>query len=168
MDPLTISGAIAGIKIANEAFGAVKQMIQNGRSVADCGTALGKWMQGVQAVEKEAANRGSITGDNASAKALELVSARNQVRRQRNELREWMQLYGESGSWDQFIKLERDFRVQAKKQKEDAAAARSKRAKKLKDILTAAVIVLFFVLLIGVCLIVYLNIPTAEAISEIQ
>lgn len=168
MDPLTISGAIAGVKIANEAFGAIKQMIQNGRTVADCGTALGKWMQGVQAVEKEAANKGSITGDNASAKALELVSARNQVRRQRTELREWMQLYGESGSWDQFIQLERQFRLEAKEARENLQKQRAKRAAKIKNILVAAVISLFVAIIIAICAVVFLNIPSAEAVQELQ
>jgi len=163
MDPLTISGAIAGIKIANEAFGAVKELISNGRSVSDCGAQLARWFAGASAVEKEANDRSSPVGDNASARAIQVLTARNQIRQQRDELRQWMQLYGPSGSWNEFIQLERDFRLQAKKEKEDAAAARSKRAKKFKDILTAAVIVLFFVLLLGVGLVVYLNIPTAEA-----
>ena len=160
VDPVTITGAIAGIKVANEAFGAIKQMIQNGRTVADCGTALGKWMSGVQAVEKEAASRGSITGDNASSRAIEIVSARNQVRQQRNELREWMQLYGPSGSWDEFIQLERQFRLEAKEAKQNIQKQKAKRLNTLKNVLAAFLITVFFALLIGVCLIVYLNIPT--------
>ena len=162
MDPLTISGAIAGIKIANEAFGAVKQMIQNGRSVADCGTALGKWMAGVQAVEKEAANKGSLTGDNASSRAIEIVSARNQVRQQRNELREWMQLYGPPGSWDEFIQVEREFRLQAKKAKQDAVKNRAARTKKIQSIFLAFLLTLAVGLIIGIAAIVYLNINLPE------
>ena len=162
MDPITISGAIAGIKIANEAFGAVKQMIQNGRTVADCGSALGKWMAGVQAVEKEAANRGSVTGDNASSRAIEIVSARNQVRQQRNELREWMQLYGPAGSWDEFIQLEREFRLQEKKAKQDAVKNRAERTKKIQSIFLAFLLTLAVGLIIGIAVIVYLNINLPE------
>lgn len=166
MDPITISGAIAGIKVANEAFGAIKELISNGRSVTDAGSQLARWFAGASAVEREANNRSPV-GDNASARAIEVLTARNQIRKQRDELRQWMQLYGPSGSWDEFLALERDFRLQARKEKENAAAARAKKSKKIKDILTAAVIVLFFVLLIGVALVVYLNIPTAEAIPQI-
>ena len=54
MDPLTISGALAGIKIANEAFSAIKELISNGRSVTDAGTQLARWFAGASAVEKEA------------------------------------------------------------------------------------------------------------------
>jgi len=162
MDPITISGAIAGIKLANEAFGAVKEMIGNGKSVADCGTALGKWMAGVQAVEKEAANRGSVTGDNASSRAIEIVSARNQVRQQRNELREWMQLYGPAGSWDEFIQLEREFRLQEKKAKQDAVKNRAERTKKIQSIFLAFLLTLAVGLIIGIAVIVYLNINLPE------
>ena len=162
MDPITISGAIAGIKLANEAFGAVKEMIGNGKSVADCGTALGKWMAGVQAVEKEAANRGSLTGDNASSRAIEIVSARNQVRSQRNELREWMQLYGPPGSWDEFIQVEREFRLQAKQAKQDAVKNRAARTKKIQSIFLAFLLTLAVGLIIGIAVIVYLNINLPE------
>jgi len=162
MDPITISGAIAGIKIANEAFGAVKQMIQNGRTVADCGTALGKWMAGVQAVEKEAANKGSLTGDNASSRAIEIVSARNQVRQQRNELREWMQLYGPPGSWDEFIQVEREFRLAAKQAKQDAEKNRAVRKKKIQNILIAFLLTFGLAIIIGISAIVYLNITAPK------
>lgn len=163
MDPLTISGAIAGIKIANEAFGAIKELIANGRSVTDAGSQLARWFAGASAIEREANDRTSPVGDNASARAIEVLTARNQIRRQRDELRQWLQLYGPSGSWNEFIALEREFRLQAKKEKEDAAAARAKRLKKFKDILTAGLIVLFFTMLIGIALVVYLNIRKAEA-----
>ena len=158
VDPITITGAIAGIKIANEAFSAVKEMIGNGRTVADCGSALGKWMAGVQAVEKEAANKGSLTGDNASSRAIEIVSARNQVRQQRNELREWMQLYGPPGSWDEFIQLERQFRLEAKEAKQNIQKQKAKRLNTLKNILVATLITLGIAMMIGIGLVVYLNI----------
>jgi len=158
VDPLTITGAIAGIKVANEAFGAIKSMLENGRTVADCGTALGKWMAGVSAVEKEAANRGSVTGDNASSRAIEIVSARNQVRRQRNELREWMQLYGPPGSWDEFIQLERQFRLEAKEQKQNIQKQKAKRLNTIKNILVATLITFGIALMIGIGLVVYLNV----------
>ncbi len=164
MDPVTVvTGALAGIRAANAAFASIKELIQNGRSVSDCGAQLSQWFAGASAVEKEANDRTSPVGDNASARAIQVLTARNQIRQQRDELRQWMQLYGPSGSWNEFIALERDFRLQAKKEKADAEAAKAKRSRKLKDILTAALIVLFFVLLVGVGLLVYLNIPKGEA-----
>ncbi len=164
MDPVTVvTGALAGIRVANSAFASIKELIQNGRSVSDCGAQLSQWFAGASAVEKEANDRTSPVGDNASARAIQVLTARNQIRQQRDELRQWMQLYGPSGSWNEFIALERDFRLQAKKEKADAEAAKAKRSRKLKDILTAALIVLFFVLLVGVGLLVYLNIPKGEA-----
>lgn len=164
MDPVTVvTGALAGIRVANSAFASIKELIQNGRSVSDCGAQLAQWFSGAAAVEKEANDRSSPVGDNASARAISVLTARNQIRQQRDELRQWLQLYGPSGSWNEFIALERDFRLQARAEKEAVRAKSAARSKKIKDIITAAVIVLFFVLLLGVGLVVYLNIPTAEA-----
>lgn len=163
MDPLTIGGAIAGIKLCNEAFGAIKELVGNGRSVMDCGSVLSKWFAGAQAVEKEASQRSSPVGDTASARAIEVLTARHTLRRQRDELRTYLQLYGPSGSWNEFLALEREFRLEAKKARDDADKQRAKRSQKLKDILTAALVVTFVVLLTGVALVVYLNIPKEAA-----
>ena len=48
VDPVTI---ISGIALANKAFGEVKQLLQNGRQVADCGKQLSDWARGSSQVQ---------------------------------------------------------------------------------------------------------------------
>ena len=139
MDPLTISGAIAGIKMANAAFGVIKQAIQNGREVTDCASALSKWVAGCSAVQKEHSQKTSRLGSSASERAVETLVHMQTIQRQRDELREFLQLNGRPGSWDQFIQLEREYRLQAKKERDDVA----KKQKKKRDIIIAGLIVLF-------------------------
>ena len=80
------------------------------------------------------------------------------VQRQREELREFMQLYGTPGSWQQFLALEREARLELKKAKQNAAKRQAQRLEKLKNIGFAALITLFAAIILAICAIVYLNI----------
>ena len=71
-----------------------------------------------------------------------------------------MQLYGTPGSWQQFLALEREARLELKKAKQDAAKKQSQRLEKLKNIGLAALITLFAAVIIVIGTIIYLNIPT--------
>ena len=82
-------------------------------------------------------------GSNASQAAMDKLIHVQTVQRQREELREFMQLYGTSGSWNMFLKFERDARLQVKKEKEEAEKRRKKKLNLIKNI---AITVLFMVL----------------------
>jgi cell division protein FtsL len=71
-----------------------------------------------------------------------------------------MQLYGTPGSWQQFLALEREARLELKKAKQDAAKRQAQRLEKLKNIGFAALITLFAAVIIVIGTVVYLNIPT--------
>jgi hypothetical protein len=139
VDPVTI---ISGIALANKAFGEVKQLLQNGRDVADCGKQLSDWARGCSQVQEEN-NKQSLMGSNASQAAMDKLIHVQTVQRQREELREFMQLYGTSGSWNMFLQFERDARLQVKKEKEEAEKRRKKKLNLIKNI---AITVLFMVL----------------------
>lgn len=162
MDPVTVvTGAVAGLKLANSAFEQVKNLLENGRSIADAGSALNNYFTGVAAVEKEANSVGPSS--NSTAKATEVLAARIKLREQRQFLREFLQLKGPSGAWDEFLSIERDHRLAAKRLKQDIEKAKRKRITKLKNIAAAALIVIGFSLLAGIGVVVYLNINQAEA-----
>lgn len=139
VDPVTI---ISGIALANKAFGEVKQLLQNGRDVADCGKQLSDWARGCSQVQEES-NKQSLMGSNASQAAMDKLIHVQTVQRQREELREFMQLYGTSGSWNMFLQFERDARLQVKKEREEAEKRRKKKLNIIKNI---AITVLFMVL----------------------
>ena len=71
-----------------------------------------------------------------------------------------MQLYGESGSWQEFIQFEREARLELKRAKQEAEKKRAKRLDLFKNIGIVLLTMLFFGLLILVGLVVYLNMPT--------
>ena len=108
VDPVTI---ISGIALANKAFKEVKQLLQNGRTVADCGKQLTDWAKGCSQVQEEN-NRTKLMGSSSSETAMKRLLHTQTVQRQREELREFMQLYGTPGSWQQFLALEREARLE--------------------------------------------------------
>ena len=166
VDPVTVvTGAVAGLKLANAAFGQVKELLENGRSIADASGALSQYFTGVAAIEKEANSVGPGS-DNTTSRAIEVLAARQKIREQRQFLREFLQLKGPSGSWEEFLAIEREFRLANKKAKEDAEKARRARLNKVRNILAAALIVFGFVLLVGIGVVVYLNISTADAYNS--
>ena len=156
VDPVTV---ISGIALANKAFKEVKQLLQNGRTVADCGKQLTDWAKGCSQVQEEN-NRTKLMGSSSSETAMKRLLHTQTVQRQREELREFMQLYGESGSWDLFLQFEREARLELKKEKEAAAKKKAKRLEMIKNIGLVSIIVLFGVAIITIGLIVFLNIPT--------
>ena len=168
VDPVTVvTGAVAGLKLANSAFEQVKNLLESGRSIADAGSALSKYFTGVAAVEKEANSIGPGS-DNTTSKAIEVLAARQKLRDQRQFLREWLQLKGPSGAWDEFLAIEREFRLANKRAREDAEKQKKIRITRLRNILAAGLIVFGILLVIGIAAVVVLNIPGAEALQELQ
>ena len=154
VDPVTI---ISGIALANKAFKEVKQLLQNGRSVADCGKQLTDWAKGCSQVQEEN-NKTKLMGSSSSETAMKRLLHTQTIQRQREELREFMQLYGTPGSWQQFLALEREARLELKKAKQDAAKRQAQRLDKLKKIGLAALITLFAAIIVAIGAIIYLNI----------
>ena len=99
-------------------------------------------------------------GSSSSETAMKRLLHTQTVQRQREELREFMQLYGTPGSWQQFLALEREARLELKKAKQDAAKKQAQRLEKIKNIGLAALITLFAAVIIVIGTVVYLNIPT--------
>ena len=154
VDPVTI---ISGIALANKAFGEVKQLLQNGRDVADCSKQLSMWARGCSQVQEEN-NKQSVMGSSTSQAAMDRLIHVQTIQKQREELREFMQLYGNPGSWQQFLQYEREARLLVKKEKEEAANKRRKKVEILKGIGLAVLITLFFGMLITIGVVIYLNI----------
>ena len=154
VDPVTI---ISGIALANKAFGEVKQLLQNGRDVADCSKQLSMWARGCSQVQEEN-NKQSVMGSSTSQAAMDRLIHVQTIQKQREELREFMQLYGNPGSWNLFLQYEREARLLVKKEKEEAANKRRKKVEILKGIGLAVLITLFFGMLITIGVVIYLNI----------
>ena len=99
-------------------------------------------------------------GSSSSETAMKRLLHTQTVQRQREELREFMQLYGTPGSWQQFLALEREARLELKKAKQNAAKKQAQRLEKIKNIGLAALITLFAAVIIVIGAVIYLNIPT--------
>ena len=153
VDPVTI---ISGIALANKAFKEVKQLLENGRSVNDCAKQLTDWAKGCSQVQEEN-NRTKLMGSSSSETAMKRLLHTQTVQRQREELREFMQLYGTPGSWNLFLQYEREARLELKKAKENMAKKRANRLNKIKNIFVVFLSFVFFGLLAGIGALIYFN-----------
>lgn len=154
VDPVTI---ISGIALANKAFKEVKQLLENGKSVNDCAKQLTDWATGCSQVHEEN-NKQKLMGSSTSASAMERLLSVQKIQKQREELREFLQLYGTPGSWNLFLQYEREARLELKKAKEDMARKRANRLNKMKNIFVVFLAFMFFALLAAIGALIYLNI----------
>lgn len=111
---------LAELAAFNAAFATVKATLSAGRDIADCAAGIGK-MMGAEAELKDKVEKkqnsiwfvlaGKDTNDFEEFMALE------NIRTQRAELLQTLQLYGRPGLKDDFLKFEADQRVKRKEEK---------------------------------------------------
>jgi hypothetical protein len=113
---------LAELAAFNAAFATVKATLSAGRDIADCAAGIGKMMSAEadlkDKVEKKQnsiwfALAGQDTNDFEEFMALE------QIRSQRVELLQTLQLYGRPGLKDDFLKFEGEQRVKRKKERDE-------------------------------------------------
>ena len=96
-------------------------------------------------------------GSSTSASAMERLLSVQKIQKQREELREFLKLYGTPGSWNLFLQYEREARLELKKAKENMAKKRANRLNKIKNIFVVFLSFVFFGLLAGIGALIYFN-----------
>ncbi|NCW69910.1 MAG: hypothetical protein EBV86_15375, partial [Marivivens sp.] len=66
-------------------------------------------------------------------------------------------------TWNEFVELERQFRLEAKKAKEAEAKKRRQRLEKFRNIAAAGLIVFGLFMLIGIGLVIYFNATASQS-----
>ena len=120
MDPASIGLAITA---ASKAFGAIKAGFAAGREIESMGKDLSRWMSAVSDVDnahKSAQNvsplRKLFKGKEIEASAIEAFTAKKKLEAQRQELKTFINFHYGANSWNEILSLEKDIRLQRKKE----------------------------------------------------
>jgi hypothetical protein len=135
---------IAEIMLANAAFGAIKETIQNGGDLLSAGQKLFDYFDAKSTIQKKA-REGGMKSD------LEEFMALEKLKQQEAELKQMMIYQGRGGMWDDW----QQFQVEARKKREKAEAeAKVKRMKRIEALKTAGMVTLLIVMLGGLGVII--------------
>jgi hypothetical protein len=135
---------IAEIMLANAAFGAIKETIQNGGDLISAGQKLFDYFDAKSTIQKKA-REGGMKSD------LEEFMALEKLKQQEAELKQMMIYQGRGGMWDDW----QQFQVEARKKRERAEAeAKVKRMKRIEAIKTFGMVTLLVVMLGGLGVII--------------
>lgn len=119
--------AIAAIKIANEAIGAIKEFAGHISSVGEMGPQLTKLADSKEQIEKKAKD-----GDMDAFFALE------DIRRKEAEIKQMFIYQGRAGLWDDYQTFMRTRKELKEKERQRAKAKKVARKKAIRDGLTYA------------------------------
>jgi hypothetical protein len=135
---------IAEIMLANAAFGAIKETIQNGGDLLSAGQKLFDYFDAKSTIQKKA-REGGMKSD------LEEFMALEKLKQQEAELKQMMIYQGRGGMWDDW----QQFQVEARKKRERAEAeAKVKRMKRIDALKTFGMVTLLVVMLGGLGVII--------------
>ena len=159
MDPVTL------VATASAAFNGLKQLVQAGRELEDCVTQLSQWAGAVADIDKadEQAKKRKASlfkslipkdGKSIQQQAMEAYTAKLQVRKQRDELRQLISTTQGINGWHEFIRMENEIR----KQRQDTVHDELERRQKVKDLLMAVGLVVLAIGTLGLFLVLVLAI----------
>lgn len=130
---------IAELMVANAAFSAIKETINNGGDLLAAGQKLFDYFDAKSTIQKKARD-GGMKSD------LEEFMALEKLKQQEQELREMMIYQGRGGMWDDWLQ----FQVEARKKREkEEAEAKVKRQKRIEALKTTGMVALLILMLGG-------------------
>lgn len=130
--------AIAAIKLANEAIGAIKEMCGNIQSVGQMGTHLTKLSDAKEEIQKQAAEG-----------SMEAFMQLEEIRNQEAEIKRTFIYQGRAGLWEDYQKFMRTRKELREKERKREEAKRVARKKAIRDALTYGAVGLFVLGLVG-------------------
>jgi len=144
LDPVSIIG------IATTAFKGLKAAVEAGRELEDCMGQLSQWAGAIADLDKsdelikkkkQSLFRSLLpaNGKSIQAQAMEAFAAKRTAQKQREELRQLIQVTTGKHGWDEFIRMEAKIR----KDRQNALYAEIERREKLKDLGIAVLVSLF-------------------------
>ena len=144
---------LAELAACNAAFGIIKQAVANGKSIADCGSAVSNFVNGKADLEKKLHKKKNSLFGGSADHDLEEFMALEKIKQNEIELKEFMMLYGRYHLWDDWQRFQAD-------QRKRRLAEEKKRKKRIHDIVvgtlvTVLIIIGLVVLAVAVALIYY-------------
>src|SRR5210317_687588 len=119
--------------VANSAFAISKQTIQNGRELSSAGAAIANFVSAEEQLKQDLSKKKNSIWTNFLGKTdndLEEFMALEEIRVKNDQLREFMQLYGRAGLYNDYV----SFCAEARKNRKQAKIDAEKRKEKIKDI----------------------------------
>ena len=144
LDPVSIIG------IASTAFKGLKAAVEMGRELEDCMGQLSQWAGAIADLDKSEElikkKKSSLfrsllptSGMSIEQQAIQVFTAKQTARKQREELRQIIQFTTGTHGWDEFLRME----AQIRKDRQSALYAEIERREKLKDLGVAIAVSLF-------------------------
>ncbi|MDB2441749.1 hypothetical protein N9W20_00325 [Candidatus Pelagibacter bacterium] len=138
------------LMVANSAFAVIKQTIENGRELSSAGAAIAKFVGAEEQLKKDLDKKKNSIWTNFLGKEdndLEEFMALEEIRVKNEQLREFMQLYGRAGLYNDYV----SYCADARKARREARINAEKRKEKIKETVMKVVLaVLITALLSGV------------------
>mgnify|MGYP005989037929 FL=1 len=135
---------------ANSAFAIIKQTIQNGRELTSVGSQIATLVGAEEQLKQDLHKKKNSIWTNFLGKTdndLEEFMALEEIRVKNDQLREFMQLYGRAGLYNDYVA----FCAEARKKRRQAAIDAEKRREKIKEIALKIILaILITALLSGV------------------
>jgi len=130
---------LEALALANGAYAIIKQTIENGRELTSAGAAIAKFVGAEDQLQKDLHKRKNSMWTNFLGKQdndLEEFMALEEIRRKKETLREFMQLYGRANLYSDYLA----HCAEARKKRKEAAIARQKRSEKFQDMFLKVVL----------------------------
>lgn len=125
--------------VANSAFAVIKQTIENGRDISSAGSAIAKFVGAEDQLQQDLNKRKNSIWTNFLGKTdndLEEFMALEQIRVKKDQIREFMQLYGRANLYTDYIQYCAD----ARKARKEARIKALKRKQKMQDTILKVVL----------------------------
>ena len=132
IDPLTLTTAISA---ASAAYGQVKKLVQAGREFEEISESLGKWMGAVSDIDNINKNSNNpstfdkLFNGSVEEVALKSYSAKLQVQKQREELKNWIVGHYGLAGWENLLKEEGRIR----KARQEAIYTKQEQQRMIRD-----------------------------------
>ena len=126
--------------VANSAFEIIKKTIQNGKELHSAGSAIANFISAEEQLKQDLQKKKNSIWTNFLGKTdndLEEFMALEEIRVKNEQLREFMQLYGRAGLYNDYVK----FCVDARKTRQEAKIKAQKQKEKIKDIILKFILV---------------------------
>lgn len=127
---------LAELAAANAAFAVIKQAISNGKEIADCTKAISSFVNAKESLRKKSVGR--------KRHDLEEFMALEKIRRQEEELKEYMIYAGRPGLWYDWVR----FQANARKERLAEIERRKKRKAKIIEIILLSILLVMLGLVI--------------------
>ena len=125
---------LEALALANGAYAIIKQTIENGREISSAGAAIAKFVSAEDQLQQDLHKRKNSIWTAFLGKTdndLEEFMALEEIRRKKETLREFMQLYGRPNLYQDYLA----YCSEARKKRKEAAIARKKKQQQLQDLI---------------------------------